>query len=123
MSVPTSKMLKASKSIMAIADLKNNSPTTTNSQNVNVIVNTSTPDPDKKVAYPKIENPLPPQPQQPSPDVNPYANLPNESNPVQTRDIESAIRTLYKHETLKARCVRLKKLARALKRKRTQSKH
>ena len=92
MSVPTSKMLKASKSIMAIADLKNNSPTTTNSQNVNVIVNTSTPNPDKKVAYPKIENPLPPQPQQPSPDDNPYANLPNEPNPVQTRDIESAMR-------------------------------
>ena len=88
MSIPSSKMLKASKSIMAIADLKKDSPTTTNSQNVNVIVNTATSNPDKKVAYPKIDNELPPPPTQ---DDNPYANLPNEPTPV-TRDIESAMR-------------------------------
>ena len=91
MSLPSSKILKASKSIMAIADIKHTSPNITNAQSVNVIVN-SNPDPDKKVAYPKIENPLPPSPEQSTTDDNPYANLRNEPVPVQTRDIESAMR-------------------------------
>ena len=38
MSLPTSKILKSSKSIMAIADLKNNSPTTQQAQNVQIVV-------------------------------------------------------------------------------------
>ena len=50
MSIPVSKILKASKSIMAIADLNHNSPSTQNSQNVNVVINT--PQPDKAVSYP-----------------------------------------------------------------------
>ena len=41
MTIPTSKILKASKSIMAIADLKHNSPQQQQAQNVNVIVNES----------------------------------------------------------------------------------
>ena len=87
MSLPSSKILKASKSIMAIADIKHTSPNITNAQSVNVIVNT--PPPDKKVAYPKIEDDTPPQQQT---EDNPYANLPNEPAPVNTRDIESAMR-------------------------------
>ena len=70
---------------MAIADIKHTSPTVTNSQNVNVIVNT--PPPDKKVVYPKIDNE-----EQQTTDDNPYANLPQEQTPVTTRDIESAMR-------------------------------
>ena len=49
MSLPVSKILKTSKSIMAIADLKNNSP----SQNVNISI--TTPIPDKAVSYPDSE--------------------------------------------------------------------
>ncbi len=85
MSLPSSKILKASKSIMAIADIKHTSPNITNAQSVNVIVNTPTPD--KKVVYPKVENET-----QQTTDDNPYANLPQEQAPVSTRDIESAMR-------------------------------
>ena len=84
MSLPSSKILKASKSIMAIADIKHTSPNITNAQSVNVIVNAS--NPDKKVVYPKIED----EPQHV--DENPYANLPNDQSPIQTRDIESAMK-------------------------------
>ncbi len=59
MSIPSSKILKTSKSILAIADLKHNSPTTTqntkhenslsSNQNVNIVVSGD------KVAYPKVD--------------------------------------------------------------------
>ena len=57
MSIPSSKLLKTSKSILAIADLKHNSPTTTqkhenslsSNQNVNIVVSGD------KVAYPKVD--------------------------------------------------------------------
>ena len=89
MSLPVSKILKASKSIMAIADLNHNSPSTHNSQNVNVVI--TTPTPDKAVSYPDADE------KQTSINVannddnnvsnmNPYSNLPS------TRDIESAMK-------------------------------
>ena len=71
---------------MAIADIKHTSPNITNAQSVNVIVNT--PPPDKKVAYPKIDDDTPPQ----QTEDNPYANLPNDQVQVTTRDIESAMK-------------------------------
>ena len=84
MSIPVSKILKASKSIMAIADLNHNSPSTQNSQNVSVVINTP-PQPDKSVSYPdKVveaeqvnDNKI---------TTNPYIGLPT------TRDIEGAIK-------------------------------
>ena len=84
MSIPVSKILKASKSIMAIADLNHNSPSTQNSQNVSVVINTP-PQPDKSVSYPdKVveaeqvnDNKI---------TTNPYIGLPT------TRDIESAMK-------------------------------
>lgn len=46
MSLPTSKILKANKSLVAAANIKNQSPTTEQAQqqNVNIVVNSSTPD-------------------------------------------------------------------------------
>ena len=62
MSLPHSKILKASKSILAVADLNHNSPSNQASQNVNVIVNSAPTNPEysknlkpsveQKVAYP-----------------------------------------------------------------------
>lgn len=49
MSIPSSKILKASKAIMAIADLKNNSPNSTHSQHVNVFVTTPVRDESDKI--------------------------------------------------------------------------
>ena len=84
MSIPVSKILKASKSIMAIADLNHNSPSTQNSQNVSVVINTP-PQPDKSVSYPdKVV-----EAEQVNGDkiaTNPYIGLPT------TRDIESAMK-------------------------------
>ena len=80
MSLPPSKILKASKSLIAAASFKNNSP----QQSVNIVVNSSSPDllkeqKDKepkeiKVAYGDDEN-------------NPYKDL-------QTRDLEAAQNTV-----------------------------
>ena len=96
MSLPVSKILKASKSIMAIADLNHNSPTQHNSQNVNVVI--TTPPPDKPVSYPDNNNEIINNEQNnTSIDnefnkfagnnvANPYSNLPS------TRDIESAMK-------------------------------
>ena len=46
MTLPTSKILKASKSLVAAANIKNQSPSTEQGQqqNVNIVVNSSTPD-------------------------------------------------------------------------------
>ena len=94
MSLPTSKILKASKSIMAIADLKHNSPNTQQAQSVNIVVNPTYTD--KKVAYPNIENQQEGEQQEQNHQQttidNPYSNLPNESNIVNTRDIETAMK-------------------------------
>ena len=99
MSLPVSKILKASKSIMAIADLNHNSPAQNNSQNVNVVINT--PSPDKPVSYPDTNTATEfnkfagnnvatesNETQQTNTATidNPYSNLPS------TRDIESAMK-------------------------------
>ena len=87
MSLPVSKILKASKSIMAIADLNHNSPAQNNSQNVNVVINT--PSPDKPVSYPDTNVSTESNETQQTNTAtidNPYSNLPS------TRDIESAMK-------------------------------
>ena len=90
MTLPTSKILKASKSIMAIADLKHNSPQQQQAQNVNVIVNAA---PEKAVAYPKLEHDELKRPKdEEQKDNNPYSGLPPSPEIVNTRDIEEAMK-------------------------------
>lgn len=88
MSIPTSKILKASKSIMAIAELRNHSPMSSQSQNVNVIIGTQPPaqeeKPDQKAKYPDAQT-------QPAQAENPYHSLPPEQAQAVARDIESAM--------------------------------
>jgi len=84
MSIPVSKILKASKSIMAIADLNHNSPSTQTSQNVNVVINT--PQPDKSVSYPDKVVEAEQTASMNVSDSNPYSGLPS------TRDIEGAMK-------------------------------
>ena len=84
MSIPVSKILKASKSIMAIADLNHNSPSTQTSQNVNVVINT--PQPDKSVSYPDKVVEAEQVNSMNISDSNPYTGLPS------TRDIEGAMK-------------------------------
>lgn len=97
MSLPVSKILKASKSIMAIADLNHNSPSQVASQNVNVVINNPSDiktKPDNKVCYPDNKNNETQETfqeafqeasiKQPSVE-NPYNDLPRE------RDIDSAM--------------------------------
>ena len=84
MSIPVSKILKASKSIMAIADLNHNSPSTQTSQNVNVVINT--PQPDKAVSYPDKVVEAEQTASMNVSDSNPYNGLPS------TRDIEGAMK-------------------------------
>ena len=86
MSIPTSKILKASKSIMAIAELRNHSPANSNSQNVNVFVGAPTPA-DKKVVYPKVDEVE--GTEKPAEGANPYDGA--QIGEAMTRDIESAM--------------------------------
>lgn len=57
MTLPTSKILKANKSLVATASLKHMSPSYDNSQqqSVSIVVNNSSPDLTKKVSYPDVE--------------------------------------------------------------------
>lgn len=57
MSVPTSKLLKANKSLVATANLKHMSPNFDNSQqqSVSIVVNNSSPDLTKTASYPEID--------------------------------------------------------------------
>ena len=82
MSIPSSKILKASKSIMAIADLKHNSPQSAQSQSVNIVVNAT---PEKAVAYPKFDREIPQPKEEKTIEPNPYEEQ-------QTRDIEEAMK-------------------------------
>ena len=93
MSIPTSKILKASKAVMAIADLKASSPEQKQSQSVNIVVNPTYMD--KKVAYPNVEakkETTASQEQETTEtnDSNPYAGVPD-SPVINTRDIETAM--------------------------------
>ena len=89
MTIPTSKILRANKSLVALASLKHSSPEQKQSQNVNIVVNNSKPDlladEGVKVSY----NPPDPPPDD---DENPYKNLP-------ARDLASAGETV---ESLKS---------------------
>ena len=80
MSIPTSRILKASKSLVAAASLQNHSPTLEQAQqqHVNIVVNNSSPDlvKEEKVHYGDSTT---------SEDQNPYKNL-----PATTRDLASA---------------------------------
>lgn len=90
MTLPTSKVLKASKSLVATASLKHMSPSYDNSQqqSVSIVVNNSSPDLTKKVSYPDVEQ-LDKTEEQATRDIdtieeeNPYKSL-------ATRDLESA---------------------------------
>ena len=68
---------------MAIADLNHNSPSTQNSQNVSVVINTP-PQPDKSVSYP--DKVVEAEQVNIASEPNPYNVLPT------TRDIESAMK-------------------------------
>ena len=81
---------------MAIADLKHNSPTNQQSQNVNIVVNPTYTD--KKVAYPNVDNALDDNPQtnigttdSAQNPANPYSGLPPDQRII-TRDIETAMK-------------------------------
>ena len=90
MSLPTSKILKSSKSIMAIADLKNNSPTTQQAQNVQIVVSPTYTD--KKVVYPNAEKEHTGEAlQEQQTAENPYSGLPNEQTII-NRSIETAMK-------------------------------
>lgn len=90
MSLPTSKILKSSKSIMAIADLKNNSPTTQQAQNVQIVVSPTYAD--KKVVYPNAEKEHTGEAlQEQQTSDNPYSGLPNEQTII-NRSIETAMK-------------------------------
>ena len=76
MTLPTSKILKANKSLVAAANIKNQSPTTEQGQqqNVNIVVNSSTPDlrateqtTDTRAVYPDKQTE--------TNEENPYANI------------------------------------------------
>ena len=87
MSIPSSKILKTSKSILAIADLKHNSPTTTqntkhenslsSNQNVNIVVSGD------KVAYPKVDLE--------NHEENPYNHSDGQEPEVMTRSLNDAL--------------------------------
>ena len=85
MSIPSSKLLKTSKSILAIADLKHNSPTTTqnhenslsSNQNVNIVVSGD------KVAYPKVDLE--------NHEENPYNHSDGQEPEVMTRSLNDAL--------------------------------
>ena len=81
MTLPSSKILKASKSLVAAANIKNQSPNTEQGQqqSVNIVVNSSTPDLRAQQSQsPQLENPSP-QLENPAiyPDQedNPYKNI------------------------------------------------
>ena len=91
MSIPSSKILKASKSIMAIAELKHNSPDTKQAQSVNIVVNPTYMD--KKVAYPDANIKTQTDQNKSSEESkidNPYENM-SEQPQICTRDIDSAM--------------------------------
>lgn len=91
MSLPHSKILKASKSILAVADLNHNSPSNQASQNVNVIVNSAPTNPEySKNLKPSVEQ----KAAYPTNNENPYKDVESSGNmetAFKSRDIESAM--------------------------------
>ena len=77
MTLPTSKILKANKSLVAAANIKNQSPTTEQAQqqNVNIVVNSSTPDLRTATEQPTDTRAVYPDNQTETNEENPYANI------------------------------------------------
>ena len=77
MTLPTSKILKANKSLVAAANIKNQSPTTEQAQqqNVNIVVNSSTPDLRAATEQATDTRAVYPDNQTETNEENPYANI------------------------------------------------
>lgn len=98
MSVPTSKLLKANKSLVATANLKHMSPNFDNSQqqSVSIVVNNSSPDLTKTASYPEIDvdqdqKPVERAKTEPQPDTKvSYFPEENPYDSIATRDLASA---------------------------------
>ena len=98
MSVPTSKLLKANKSLVATANLKHMSPSFDNSQqqSVSIVVNNSSPDLTKTASYPEIDvdqdqKPVERAKTEPQPDTKvSYFPEENPYDSIATRDLASA---------------------------------
>ena len=77
MTLPTSKILKANKSLVAAANIKNQSPTTEQAQqqNVNIVVNSSTPDLRAATEQATDTRAVYPDNQRETNEENPYANI------------------------------------------------
>ena len=77
MTLPTSKILKANKSLVAAANIKNQSPSTEQAQqqNVNIVVNSSTPDLRAATEQGTDTRAVYPDNQTETNEENPYANI------------------------------------------------
>ena len=77
MTLPTSKILKANKSLVAAANIKNQSPSTEQAQqqNVNIVVNSSTPDLRAATEQATDTRAVYPDNQTETNEENPYANI------------------------------------------------
>ena len=77
MTLPTSKILKANKSLVAAANIKNQSPSTEQAQqqNVNIVVNSSTPDLRASTEQATDTRAVYPDNQTETNEENPYANI------------------------------------------------
>ena len=77
MTLPTSKILKANKSLVAAANIKNQSPSTEQAQqqNVNIVVNSSTPDLRATTEQATDTRAVYPDNQTETNEENPYANI------------------------------------------------
>ena len=77
MTLPTSKILKANKSLVAAANIKNQSPSTEQAQqqNVNIVVNSSTPDLRAATEQATETRAVYPDNQTETNEENPYANI------------------------------------------------
>ena len=77
MTLPTSKILKANKSLVAAANIKNQSPSTEQAQqqNVNIVVNSSTPDLRAATEQATDTRAVYPDKQTETNEENPYANI------------------------------------------------
>ena len=114
MTVPTSKLLKANKSLVATASLKHMSPNFDNSQqqSVSIVVNNSSPDLTKQPSYPDIDvnqqtTPTKEREEQPQDtkvvyEDNPYAGLPRDLETAETNTQELSKLISEKDNIIKA---------------------
>ena len=114
MTVPTSKLLKANKSLVATASLKHMSPNFDNSQqqSVSIVVNNSSPDLTKQPSYPDIDvnqqtTPTKEREEQPQDtkvvyEDNPYASIPRDLETAETNTQELSKLISEKDNIIKA---------------------